>query len=112
MPAKTATVFVIHDDEVPTIPPRSHLYCLEPVGIGTPFVESLTIYVTRLAKAHCVSLKSLVMKEILPVLGKECKTRAAYNLLSGFWAAKALSLNGTGSSARGFQVDHAASSKD
>ncbi len=96
MLANTANVFVKHDDEIPAIPPRSHLYHLEPIGIGTPYVESLTSYVTRLAEAHCVSPKSLVMQEILPVLGNECKTRSAYNQLNWFWK-RSLSLNGTGS---------------
>jgi endogenous inhibitor of DNA gyrase (YacG/DUF329 family) len=41
---------------VPELPPRSTLYCLEPIGIGTPEVESLTGYIARLAEAHCVSI--------------------------------------------------------
>lgn len=46
----------------------SRLYHLEPVGIGTPFIESLSSYVGRLAAAHCVSTSSLVRYEISPFL--------------------------------------------
>src|SRR5688572_20379032 len=37
------------------ISPRSKLYRLEPIGVGTPYVESLSSYFRRLADAHCVS---------------------------------------------------------
>ena len=46
------------------IPPRSRLYYLEPIGIGTPYIESLTSYVARLAKAHCLSPKLLLERGI------------------------------------------------
>lgn len=46
------------------LPPRSRLYSLEPIGIGTPFVESLTGYVSRLADAHAVSVADLVSREL------------------------------------------------
>src|SRR5437016_2319425 len=42
------------DCEPPALPPRSRLYALEPIGIGTPHVESLTGYVSRIADAHAV----------------------------------------------------------
>ncbi len=41
------------------IPPRSQLYGLEPIGIGTSWVESLTSYVGRLAAAHSVKVGDL-----------------------------------------------------
>lgn len=47
-----------------TVPPRSRLYSLEPLGIGTPYVESLTGYVSRLADAHAVSIGNLVGREL------------------------------------------------
>ena len=49
----------------------SRLYHLEPLGVGTEQVESLTSYITRLAKAYCVTTDILVSKVILPCLGKE-----------------------------------------
>jgi hypothetical protein len=44
----------------PLLPPRSRLYSLEPMGVGTELVESLTGYVARLADAHSVSVGDLV----------------------------------------------------
>ena len=44
----------------PPLPPRSQLYSLEPIGVGTALVESLTGYVARLAEAHSVSVGDLV----------------------------------------------------
>ena len=52
------------DLQPPTIPPRSHLFHLEPIGIGTPYVESLTSYIARLADAHSVSVGTLIALEI------------------------------------------------
>ena len=48
----------------PKIPTRSRLYHLEPIGIGTPYVESLTSYIARLAEAHCLTPKLLLEREI------------------------------------------------
>jgi hypothetical protein len=44
----------------PLLPPRTPLYSLEPIGIGTELVEGLTGYVARLADAHSVSTGDLV----------------------------------------------------
>ncbi len=48
------------------MPTRSTLYALEPIGVGTAFVESLTSYLTRLAEAHGVFPGVLVNKVIAP----------------------------------------------
>lgn len=54
---------------IPTlIPPRSRLYHLEPVGVGTPFVESLSSYFSRLAQAHYVTNYKLYKYEVAPLL--------------------------------------------
>src|SRR5256886_15384835 len=50
-------------------PPRSRLYRLEPIGIGTPEVESLSSYLNRLAQPHCVMVTTLITHELLPRLG-------------------------------------------
>jgi len=50
------------------IPPRSTLYPLEPIGVGTPWVESLTSYMARLADAHCVFPGVLMYKMIVPMM--------------------------------------------
>ncbi len=42
------------------LPPRSQLYALEPIGIGTAIVESLSGYVARLADAHSLSVGDIV----------------------------------------------------
>jgi hypothetical protein len=52
-------------------PPRSYLYHLPPVGLGSVVVESLTSYVARLAEAHDISPGTLVTREILPKVRKE-----------------------------------------
>ena len=48
----------------PSIPPRSRLYHLEPIGIGTPYVESLTSFLMRLSQAHSLEFNTLVAKKI------------------------------------------------
>lgn len=50
------------------IPSRNRLYSLEPIGIGTPLVESLSSYLTRLAQEHCVTPQKLIMTEIAPLI--------------------------------------------
>lgn len=47
--------FETWDLEIPVISPRTVLYNLPPVGIGTSNVESLTGYISRLAHEHRVS---------------------------------------------------------
>ena len=49
---------------LPPLPARSRLYSLPPRGLGTARTESLTGYVTRLAKAHRVSVGSLLKREV------------------------------------------------
>jgi len=58
------------DCRLPHIPPRSRLYSLKPMGIGTPFVESLSGYVARLADGHAVSVGDLVGRELSPFASK------------------------------------------
>lgn len=45
------------------IPPRSRLFALEPIGVGTPIAEGLTSYIIRLAEAHSVSPRRLIREE-------------------------------------------------
>ncbi|MEH2207245.1 MAG: TniQ family protein [Nostoc sp.] len=54
------------DLEKPIFPPRTHLFCLQPISIGTPYVESLASYVARLAEAHSVTTGKLITHEIIP----------------------------------------------
>jgi len=52
------------DLTLPVLPPRSRLYCLEPVGVRTPYVECLTSYLYRLAEEHSVTVRAIVYREI------------------------------------------------
>lgn len=54
------------DLRLPQLPTRSRLFDLEPVGVGTPYVESLTGYISRLAESHCVLTSTLLWNVILP----------------------------------------------
>lgn len=49
---------------------HSRLYHLEPIGVGSPMVESLTSYIMRLAEAHSVHPSTLLRKEIYPLLNR------------------------------------------
>jgi len=80
--------------DIPSIPERSRLYYLEPIGVGTPYSECLTSYIVRLAEAHCVTLEILVKHEILPLLQDRSGVSALYST-SRFGSAH--TLNGTSS---------------
>ncbi len=54
-----------------TIPLRSRLFCLKPVGVGTPYTESLGSYVNRLAREHCLTSQKLIMGEVAPLILKD-----------------------------------------
>src|SRR2546423_1894085 len=51
--------------------PPSRLYHLEPIGVGTPYTESLTSYISRLAEAHCLTTGHLFAKELAPAADKK-----------------------------------------
>jgi TniQ len=55
----------------PSIPQRSQLYHLEPIGIGTGSIECLTSYASRLAAAHCLSPAVLLARTLVPIIGKQ-----------------------------------------
>src|SRR5258708_7150754 len=88
------------DLDMPPLPERSRLYPLEPIGIGTPDVESLTSYVIRLAKEHCVLPKTLVINELLPLLVRQGVPEASASDPSKIWGRIVQALNGTGDLAR------------
>jgi len=50
----------------PSITPRSRLYHIEPVGRGTPYTESFTSYIARLAHAHSFTIHLLFARELFP----------------------------------------------
>jgi Predicted transcriptional regulators len=68
--------------------------------MGRLHVENLTSYVTRLAEAHNVSLRTLVIQELLPLLKRDYLSNPFGNTLDSFWKEAARALNGTGILAR------------
>lgn len=54
----------------PKVSPRSRLFTLEPIGIGTPLVESMTSYISRLAGEYDVSTFILARDEIFRIIKK------------------------------------------
>ncbi len=76
------------------LPERSRLHHLPPVGIGTPFVESLTSYIVRLAESHSVLPGTLMSREIVPLVPKVYRSTNLFSTrnLTG-------ALNGTGTMA-------------
>jgi hypothetical protein len=73
------------DVTIPPTPPRSRLFHLEPIGIETPYVESLTSYFIRLAEVHHV-FPGLLMKKIVEPLVRDYsqqKDMRRYYLING-----------------------------
>lgn len=98
MQDETETVCDLWEEEQLVFPPHSRLYHLRPAGVGTPRVESLTSYVTRLAEAHSIHLRALVTDEVLPLLHRSHlyqDGRPVYDHLTRFWKQSAM-LNGIG----------------
>ncbi len=89
---------------MPDIPSRSRLVPIEPIGIGTGFVESLTSYVTRLAEAHAVSVGDLVGRELSRVTPSESPivSEAAERQprLPHAFRSRSYAINGMGQAAR------------
>lgn len=94
------TMYDIWDMTLPPIPGRSRLYHLAPVGVGTPYTESLTAYISRVAEAHSVRLSTLIVRELAPLLQSSRPSRLARLVQaqgewSPFWWNEAPALNGT-----------------
>ncbi|WP_088892411.1 TniQ family protein [Leptolyngbya ohadii] len=85
-------------DELATIPPRSRLFHLEPVGVGTPLVESLTSYFIRLADAHSVAPVNLI-REVLPLFKDGKFQHVTYKAPTEVFNLSTWALNGTSSRA-------------
>jgi len=83
------------------MPPRSRVYSLEPIGIGTPQTESLTSYISRLAAAHSVRVRDLVVDELLAHIRRpHIPDTSQSELLDSFWRSETRALNSTRSPAR------------
>ena len=88
-----------HASMAPDMPPRSRLYCLAPLGMGTAEIESFTSYVTRLAWAYRVSPRLLVAQEIIPKLKRAFHYHVSVEKLGSFCRRQAMTLNGAGETA-------------
>ncbi|MED4850985.1 TniQ family protein [Caldifermentibacillus hisashii] len=76
----------------------TQLYNLKPIGIGTPYIESLTSYIIRLAAAHNFTPGNLIGKIITPLLNKNYLINTAVRGGGGLYKS-ASALNGIKSSA-------------
>jgi hypothetical protein len=92
-------VYCSWDEASPrSIPPRSYLYRVAPMGVGSANVESLTSYLARLAAAHDISPAVLLTREILPKVREEFRRhdyQAVHDVESTF-VYEAHTLNGVG----------------
>ncbi len=52
------------------VPPRTHLVPLEPIGVGTAYIESLTSYTCRLEQVHSITVGKLFNHEIGPTINR------------------------------------------
>jgi DNA-binding phage protein/ribosomal protein S27E len=78
------------------IPPRSRLYSLVPCEAESLWRESLTSYINRLAWAHGVSPRKLLVQEILPsISGKPWLHSSPYHVNVFSRRGGAMTLNGT-----------------
>ncbi len=92
-----------------TLPLRSRLSYLEPVGIGTGHVESLTSFSARLAAAHNVTHASLFGYEISPLIDRKHLRNSESRLdrgaiLAASFRTLARAVNGTGVTARDYMI--------
>ena len=104
MLSETESVYELWEEKPPVFPPHSRLYHLDPIGVGSPMVESLTSYVTRLAEAHSVYPRVLVTDEILPHLNVPYLYHDGHPMhdsLTSWWRQSA-ALNGTNESTSHF----------
>ena len=84
-------VFDSWDCTPPAVPPRSRLYAVQPINIGTPFVESLSGYLARLAGAHAVSIGNLVLRELSTLVPAPLVHSSEPNIFHGrFYAMNSL----------------------
>lgn len=90
----TFHAYAVVDSAPIYITERSHLYHLEPSGISTPYTESLTSYIARLALVHNVLPKTLVLEEIIPVVDEPITSPRQYSKLNAFWTQNSRVVNG------------------
>jgi len=98
--------FVVYDSwdlTPPKVRPRSRLYPLPAMGVGTPFSESCTGYIARLAAEHWTSVGSLFGHRIAPASNKPHLLSTKFKFEIQAWTVffpVAHSLNGLGATAK------------
>jgi hypothetical protein len=76
---------------------HSRLYSLEPIGIGSLIVESMTSYIVRLSEEHSVYPRTLFTHEIAPLLKQTSlyqNDHNVYKYLTAYWKNSSV-LNGS-----------------
>ncbi|BAY14117.1 TniQ family protein [Calothrix sp. NIES-2098] len=68
--------------EKPTIPERSKLFPLEPIGVGTLYVESLSGYIARLADCHTITTGELVLSKVIPLMRHKRSSVCSINIIN------------------------------
>ncbi len=81
------------------LPKRSRLNHILPVSVGSPFVESLTSYLTRLAQSHSTTISILMTREFAPLLDKHYIQNGSKKGLSTLFNRSA-AINSTGELAK------------
>ncbi|MGG6295175.1 TniQ family protein [Leptolyngbya sp. AN02str] len=78
------------------LPQHSRLNHQNPVGIGTPYVESLSSYIRRIARSHCLYPGTIIYDEIAPLsCRKSQQLNSVFNTLGR-------AVNGLGATAKDF----------
>ena len=83
------------------LPQRSRLNCLMPIAVGTPSIESLTSYTTRLAQSHSITISTLMTRELAPILDRDYVQKNAKRGLSTL-LNRGAAINSTGELAQLF----------
>ncbi|MFJ8459742.1 TniQ family protein [Lysinibacillus xylanilyticus] len=80
---------------------RSCLYSIEPIGVGTINVESLSSYISRLADAHCVTVGDIMTHLIATKIDKKYINNLVFKGGNGFYKSSS-AINGHGNIADNF----------
>nr|WP_255538249.1 TniQ family protein [Lysinibacillus sp. HST-98] len=74
---------------------RSCLFSIEPIGIRTIKVESLSSYISRLKDAHCVTVGDIMKHIIAPKLNNKYINNMVFKGGHGFYKSSS-AINGHG----------------
>lgn len=102
--AHVSTIYLLLKESHFSLPQRSTYNHLEPLGIETSAVESLTSYFSRLAISHSISVGTLYEFEIIPRLNKPYLVSPQHlgpaSTLMGSFRNQIKNINGVGKIAR------------